>query len=142
MFSVAVMQSAAALERVAYEFAVDNYEEGVHYFECRFAPQLHANTLDGTAEGLDIENVSAQAPASAGSCPIRFDTGQSVNFPPSFLRRVICAAVILPILHWPRGTLRTHTPLSPFCPSAHRSLAESAARRPPSPAFPSRCFSR
>ena len=63
MFSVAVMQSAAALERVAYEFAVDNYEEGVHYFECRFAPQLHANTLDGTAEGLDIENVSAQAPA-------------------------------------------------------------------------------
>lgn len=30
------------LERIAYEFAWDNFNEGVLYFEVRFAPQLHA----------------------------------------------------------------------------------------------------
>jgi len=43
MYLTAVMQSAAPLERVSYEFAIDNYEEGVRYFEVRFAPQLHAS---------------------------------------------------------------------------------------------------
>jgi adenosine deaminase len=37
------MQTARAVERIAYEFAVDNYSEGVRYFEVRFAPQLHAS---------------------------------------------------------------------------------------------------
>ncbi|MBI5508294.1 MAG: adenosine deaminase family protein [Deltaproteobacteria bacterium] len=40
-YTTAVMQSEAALERVAYELAVDNLEEGVRYLEVRFAPQLH-----------------------------------------------------------------------------------------------------
>ena len=40
-FSIAVMQSELALERVAYEFALDNIAEGVRYVETRFAPQLH-----------------------------------------------------------------------------------------------------
>lgn len=48
-----VMQSEAALERVAYEFAVDNYSEGVRYFEVRFAPQLHAQVLSN----LPLEQV-------------------------------------------------------------------------------------
>ena len=42
-YTVAVMQDEEALQRVAYEFAVDNFEEGVRYFEVRFAPQLHVN---------------------------------------------------------------------------------------------------
>lgn len=42
-YTVGVMQDAAAVERIAYEFAVDNYSEGVRYFEVRFAPQLHAS---------------------------------------------------------------------------------------------------
>ena len=41
--TVAVMQDAEALERVAYELAEDNFEEGVRFFEVRFAPQLHAS---------------------------------------------------------------------------------------------------
>jgi adenosine deaminase len=49
------MQTGPALERVAYEFAVDNYSEGVRYFEVRFAPQLHAHVLTG----LSIEQVVA-----------------------------------------------------------------------------------
>ncbi len=40
-YTCAVMQSEAALERVAYELAIDNQEEGVRYLEVRFAPQLH-----------------------------------------------------------------------------------------------------
>lgn len=42
-YTVAVMQNAENVERIAYEFAVDNYSEGVRYFEVRFAPQLHAS---------------------------------------------------------------------------------------------------
>lgn len=40
-YTGAVMQTEVALERVAYEFAVDNQNEGVRYVEVRFAPQLH-----------------------------------------------------------------------------------------------------
>ena len=42
-YTVAVMQSELALERVAYELAQDNIEEGVRYLEVRFAPQLHVH---------------------------------------------------------------------------------------------------
>jgi adenosine deaminase len=36
-----VMQQREFLERVAYELAWDNWNEGVRYIEVRFAPQLH-----------------------------------------------------------------------------------------------------
>ena len=39
-FTVGVLQNASNLERVAYEFAVDNFREGVRYFEVRYAPQI------------------------------------------------------------------------------------------------------
>ncbi len=42
-YTVAVMQTPEALERVAYELVYDSYNEGVRYIEPRFAPQLHAN---------------------------------------------------------------------------------------------------
>ena len=50
-FSCAVMQKPEYLERIAYEFAVDNQKEGVRYIEVRFAPQLHIN------ENMDMEAV-------------------------------------------------------------------------------------
>ena len=40
-YTVAVMQSEEALERIAAELAEDNQAEGVRYLEVRFAPQLH-----------------------------------------------------------------------------------------------------
>jgi adenosine deaminase len=49
-YTDAVMSTEVALERVAYEFAVDNYDEGVFYFEVRYAPQLHANLEMGVRE--------------------------------------------------------------------------------------------
>ena len=43
-YTVAVLQSEVALERVAYELALDNQAEGVRYLEVRFAPQLHVHS--------------------------------------------------------------------------------------------------
>ncbi len=49
--TVAVMQTAEALERVARECVEDLSEDGVVYAEVRFAPELH------TEEGLHLEAV-------------------------------------------------------------------------------------
>jgi adenosine deaminase len=38
-----VLQGKDALERTAYELAMDNWQEGVRYLEVRFAPQLHVS---------------------------------------------------------------------------------------------------
>jgi adenosine deaminase len=46
-----IMQFAGNIERISYEFAMDNINEGVCYVEVRFAPQLH------TSGSLDIEDV-------------------------------------------------------------------------------------
>ncbi len=50
-YSCAAMQRPENLERIAYELAVDNQEEGVRYIEVRFAPQLHIN------QTMDMESV-------------------------------------------------------------------------------------
>lgn len=50
-YTVAVLQKAEHLERVSYELAIDNLEEGVRYIEVRFAPQLHIH------DGLSIKEV-------------------------------------------------------------------------------------
>jgi len=39
-FTCGVMQDLEAIERIAYELALDNFAEGVRYIEARFAPQL------------------------------------------------------------------------------------------------------
>jgi adenosine deaminase len=52
----AVLQSETALERVAYELAVDNIAEGVRYIEVRFAPQLHQHIHMGIASVLKAVN--------------------------------------------------------------------------------------
>lgn len=50
-YTCAVMQNAENVERIAYELAFDNIEEGVRYIEVRFAPQLHMH------EGFSAEQV-------------------------------------------------------------------------------------
>jgi adenosine deaminase len=50
-YTVAVLTDADALERVAYELCVDNFDEGVRYVEVRFAPQLHVRS------GFEIPDV-------------------------------------------------------------------------------------
>jgi len=59
-YSIAVMQKPENLERIAYEFAWDNLNEGVCYVEVRFAPQLYVSksmdiggVLEAVSKGLD-----------------------------------------------------------------------------------------
>jgi adenosine deaminase len=49
--TIAVMQSEAALERVAYEYVADQAADGTVYAEVRFAPHFH------TAGGLGLDAV-------------------------------------------------------------------------------------
>jgi len=42
-YTCRVMQDRDSLERIAYELAWDNIDEGVRYVEVRFAPQLHVS---------------------------------------------------------------------------------------------------
>jgi adenosine deaminase len=50
-YTVAVLNDAESLERVAAELCEDNQAEGVRYVEIRFAPQLHVRT------GFETEDV-------------------------------------------------------------------------------------
>src|SRR5438034_10517245 len=43
--TLSVMQTAAALERVAYEFVIDAAADGVRYVEVRYSPLLHRPAL-------------------------------------------------------------------------------------------------
>ncbi len=61
-YTCAVMRTKENIERIAYELAVDNQNEGVRYIEVRYAPQLHAGgemTLSDTIEA--VNNGLAQA---------------------------------------------------------------------------------
>lgn len=53
--TTAVMQTAEALERIAYEFVCDLADDGVIYGEIRWAPEQHLRrglTLDGAVEAV------------------------------------------------------------------------------------------
>jgi adenosine deaminase len=59
-YSISVMQDPESLERIAYEFAMDNIAEGVCYVEARFAPQFHVNrkmnivkVMESVTKGMD-----------------------------------------------------------------------------------------
>ncbi len=54
-YAIAVMQTPENLERISYEFAMDNINEGVCYVEVRFAPQFHINkymNIEGVVEAV------------------------------------------------------------------------------------------
>ena len=51
-YTVAVLQTPAALERVAYEFVVDVARENVRYVEVRFGPALHVPAMS-LAEAIE-----------------------------------------------------------------------------------------
>ena len=69
--TVAVLQTAPAIRRVAHEAALDLHEDGVVYGEIRFAPVLN------TRRGLHREN--AIEAALEGFAAARADTGIIVN---------------------------------------------------------------
>jgi len=63
-YTTAVMQTPESLERIAYELACDNRNEGVLYIEVRFAPQLHVNryqNMEQVLKSVDAGLRKAQA---------------------------------------------------------------------------------
>lgn len=82
-FTVACLQDAESLERVAYELAIDCRKENVFYIEVRFAPQLHAHAdfpvrevLAAVGRGLERakKEINADPRVKSGEVP-RFECG-------------------------------------------------------------------
>lgn len=73
--TIAVLQTASALDRVGFESAVDLAAEGVVYAEVRFAPELN------TRSGLSIDDVleAALAGLARGSAEAGIDVGLVVD---------------------------------------------------------------
>ena len=63
--AIAVMQTQAALERIAYEVCVDSAAEKIDYLEVRWAPRLHLR------RGLTVAQVIEGVLAGLTSGPIR-----------------------------------------------------------------------
>lgn len=75
--TVAVMQTAPALRRVARECALDLAEDGVVYAEVRFAPEQHLErnlTLDEVVEAVVAGFAEGSALAAEAGRPIRVGT--------------------------------------------------------------------
>ncbi|MGB2568182.1 adenosine deaminase [Micromonospora citrea] len=75
--TVAVMQTAPALRRVARECALDLAADGVVYAEVRFAPEQHLEqnlTLDEVVEAVVAGFTEGAAEAAAAGTPIRIGT--------------------------------------------------------------------
>ncbi len=87
-YTGAVLQTESALDRVAYELAIDNIEEGVRYIEVRFAPQLHqhkhlgiVNVLKAVNRGLSRAQNEFNATAGV----------QNSQEPPFYYGIIVCA---------------------------------------------------
>jgi adenosine deaminase len=92
-YTCAVLQSEVALERVAGEFAQDNWDEGVRYVEVRFAPQLHMHSH------LSIENVLRAVDRGLSEAKARFNREFEVVSgaePPFEYSIVVCALRFFP----------------------------------------------
>src|SRR5207245_10943823 len=63
--AIAVMQTAEALERTAYELGIDSAAENIDYLEVRWAPRLHLRN------GLSISAVITAVLAGLDAAPVR-----------------------------------------------------------------------
>jgi adenosine deaminase len=68
-----VLQSEPALERAAYELAIDNIKEGVRYIEVRFAPQLHQH------KHLSVINVLKAVNRGLSQAMHEYNSGKVLN---------------------------------------------------------------
>ncbi len=88
MYTCGVMQDPEALERVAYELAWDNINEGVRYIEVRFAPQLHMRT------GFNFDAVMLAVDRGLARAMKEYDVSEAVKVngePPFRYGIIVCA---------------------------------------------------
>ncbi len=87
-YTCAVLQDAEALERTAYELALDNIAEGVLYIEVRFAPQLHMHA------GLGFDDVLAAVDRGLARARVEHEASAAVReqgLPPFRYGIIVCA---------------------------------------------------
>ncbi|PCJ54853.1 MAG: adenosine deaminase [Planctomycetota bacterium] len=87
-YTCAVMRTPAAIERIAYELCEDNFEEGVRYFEMRFAPQLL------TGDGMDIATVLKACSKGIQRAERKWNKAAAIangNDPPFRAAIIVCA---------------------------------------------------
>jgi adenosine deaminase len=72
-YTVAVMQTAEALQRIARELAEDNLAEQVRYLEVRFAPQLH------TGNGLSLAEILEAVTRGLREAQHKHNTSEAVK---------------------------------------------------------------
>lgn len=85
-YTTAALRTAEALERVSYEFGVDQYVLGVRYFECRFAPQL--NAVPGK---LSVEQVLQSVNTGLQKARDEFNAAKSPDEPDYDYGIIVCA---------------------------------------------------
>ncbi len=84
-WTCAVMQDPESVERIAYEFAVDNQEEGVRYVEVRFAPQLHVHA------GFEVRDVLRAVRRGMDRAAAAFNAKLAPDEPPFRYGIIVCA---------------------------------------------------
>ena len=87
-YTVAVLQDAEALERVAFELCEDVQAEGVRYLEIRFAPQLHVRP------GFEVRDVVAAVDRGIRRATSAFNRRSEVSSgaePPFAGGMILCA---------------------------------------------------
>jgi len=88
-YTIAVMQTPEALERVAYEFAMDCFADGVRYVEPRFAPQLHVNDIMAVEDVL----ISVNKGLARAKGEINASKAIASGSEPYFEYGIICCAM-------------------------------------------------
>ncbi|MFW6368202.1 MAG: adenosine deaminase family protein [Spirochaetota bacterium] len=84
-WTTAVLQTPEALERVAYELAMDNFNEGVRYLEVRFAPQLNMS------RELGFEGVMHAVDRGLRNARSEINRGLDADEPPFEYGIIVCA---------------------------------------------------
>jgi len=87
-YTCAVLRDTEALERVAYELARDNQDEGVRYIEIRFAPQLHVH------DDLDVQTVCAAVDRGLARAQREYNARPEIaggSEPPFHYGMIVCA---------------------------------------------------
>ncbi|MBQ7529000.1 adenosine deaminase family protein [bacterium] len=128
-YTCAVLIDEEALERVAYELAWDNINEGVRYIEVRFAPQLHIRP------GLDLEQVVTSVDRGFKKAEKEYNSSAAVTEkgePPFHYGIIACAmrffvAESSPYYHNLIDVFR-ETPLEEVCSMASLELARAMVR--------------
>ncbi len=89
MYTTAVMIDPEAIERIAYEFCLDNQAEGVRYVEVRFAPQLSVR------DGLTMSEVVNAVDRGLRSAAKEFNARPAVvdGTEPKFVAGMILCAM-------------------------------------------------